>query len=338
METQLLPINQASLAKAAALLRAGELVAMPTETVYGLAANAFSAEGAEKIFAAKGRPQDNPLIVHIAQMDQLPLVAADIPEEALALAEAFWPGPLTLILKRGKAVPEAVSAQLPTVGVRLPAHEGARALIQAAGFPLAAPSANLSGRPSPTTAGHVLEDLGGKIPLILDGGAAPVGVESTVLSLSEEPVVLRPGFVTAEEIAGVLGRPVRYSKTVTAPLAEGKSPRSPGTKYRHYAPSARLTLVQGGAEAFQRYVKENPAPGLWALCLAGEEKGLPVPALVYGRAGDAASQNAGLFAALRQLDAQGAQAAYARIETSDERFLAVYNRLLRAAAFRVVAL
>lgn len=311
---------------------------MPTETVYGLAANAFSAEGAGKIFAAKGRPQDNPLIVHIADKEQLPLVAGEVPDDALKLAEAFWPGPLTLILKRGERVPAEVSAQLSTVGVRLPAHEGARALIRAAGFPLAAPSANLSGRPSPTTAQHVLEDLGGKIPLILDGGAALVGVESTVLSLEEEPVVLRPGFVTAEEIAAVLGRPVRYSKTVTAPLAQGKIPRSPGTKYRHYAPAARLTLVQGGAQAFGRYVEENPAPGLWALCMEGEEPGLPVPAIAYGKAGDAASQSAGLFAALRRLDAEHAQTAYARIETPDEQTLAVYNRLLRAAAFRVVLL
>ncbi len=338
METRLLPLGPEALQEAAALLRAGELVGMPTETVYGLAANAFSAQSAARIFAAKGRPQDNPLIVHIAEVDELPRVAATVPPEALRLAEAFWPGPLTLILPKGEQIPPAVSGGLPTVGLRLPAHEGARALIRAAGLPLAAPSANLSGRPSPTTAQHVLDDLGGKIPLILDGGASPVGVESTVLALTEEPVVLRPGFVTAEEIAEVLGRAVRYSKTVTAPLAEGAAPQSPGTKYRHYAPRARLSLLLGDGDRYRQALAREARPGLWALCFAGEEAGLPVPAISYGRQGDSASQSAGLFAALRRLDEVGAAEVLAHCEAPNGPSLAVYNRLLRAAAFRVVQL
>ncbi len=338
MNTRVLPLDAGALQEAAALLQAGEVVGMPTETVYGLAANAFSAQSAARIFAAKGRPQDNPLIVHIAQVEDLPLVAAKLPPEALRLAEAFWPGPLTLILPRGEAIPAAVSGGLPTVGVRLPAHEGARALIRAAGFPLAAPSANLSGRPSPTTAAHVLDDLGGRIPLILDGGAAPVGVESTVLALGETPVVLRPGFVTAAEISEVLGRAVGYSKTVLLPLQAGESPQSPGTKYRHYAPKARLSLTVGGLEPFKTKLEQEAKDGLWALCFDGEEKSLPVPAISYGQQGDSASQSAGLFAALRRLDDVGAAEVLARCDAPNGQNMAVYNRLLRAAAFRVVQL
>ena len=338
MKTEVMPVSPAAVKKAAQLLRQGEVVALPTETVYGLAADATNREAVQKIFVAKGRPQDNPLIVHIAQLADLEKVAAEVTEGALALAEAFWPGPLTLVLPRGGQVVGQVSAGLSTVGVRMPAHEAARAVVEAAGVPLAAPSANLSGRPSPTTAQHVLDDLGGNIPLILDGGAAAVGVESTVLSLGPEAVVLRPGFVTAEELAEVLGAPVRYSKTVREPLAEGKTPRSPGTKYQHYAPKAQLTLLLGSFERFAAYVDSQAKEGVWALCFEGEGKRLPVPALSYGKAGDENSQNAGLFAALRALDEKGAKTVFVRCENTEGKSLATYNRLLRAAAFRVVLL
>lgn len=336
IKTFVLPVNDASLAEAARLLRAGQVVAMPTETVYGLAADATNAAAVGRIFEAKGRPGDNPLIVHIAAQEELLKVAASVPGDAWELADTFWPGPLTMVLPRGAGLAPAVSAGLSTVGIRLPAHEGARALIKAAGVPLAAPSANRSGRPSPTTAAHVLEDMQGRIPLILDGGPAPVGVESTVLSLDEEPVVLRPGFITAEEISEVLGRPVRYSRTATQPLAGGKQPKSPGVKYQHYAPKAHLTLVQGGLEAFAAYVAEHQDTGVWALCFAGEENALPVPALSYGRRDDPASQAEALFAALRRLDEEGARTVYVRSPAPQGVGMAVYNRLLRAAAFRVV--
>ncbi len=332
----MLPLDDETAEYAAKLLRQGEVVAIPTETVYGLAANAFSQEAVAKIFAAKGRPQDNPLIVHIADLEDLTAVAPAAPQAAGLLAKAFWPGPLTLVLGKSPALAPGVSAGLATAGVRMPAHPGARGVIRKTGLPLAAPSANLSGRPSPTCAAHVLQDFAGKIPLILDGGPSIVGVESTVLALEDEPVVLRPGFVTAAEIAEVLQAPVRYSKTVTAPLAKGEAARSPGTKYRHYAPIADLSLIKGDFKAFCNWAKGHPNPGLWALCYTGEEKKLPMPALAYGSLGDSASQSAGLFAALRRLDEVGAQTVYVRWEAEDEKNLAVYNRLLRAAAFRVV--
>ncbi len=322
--------------QAASWILRDEVVGLPTETVYGLAANACSAASVARIFEAKGRPQDNPLIVHIAKLEDLEKVAQNIPEDAYRLAEAFWPGPLTLILERAENIVPAVSGGLSSVGVRIPAHEAARKVIDACKVPLAAPSANCSGRPSPTTAAHVWDDLAGKIPFILDGGPSVMGVESTVLNLQKEAVVLRPGFITAEEIESVLGRPVRYAASVTKPLEEGKVPKSPGTKYTHYAPLAKLTLVEGSFAFFLEQARQVQAADAWALCFEGEEHHLPLPALSYGRFNDAKSQSAGLFAALRLLDEKGAKAALVRCETESEEHLAVYNRLLRAAAFRVV--
>ncbi|MDL2214305.1 threonylcarbamoyl-AMP synthase, partial [Clostridia bacterium OttesenSCG-928-O13] len=239
-----------AMALAARLLREGQVVGMPTETVYGLAANALDDEAVQRIFLAKGRPQDNPLIVHIAVEEDLPRVARSVPENARALARRFWPGPLTMILPKGPRLAPSVSAGLDTVGVRLPAHPVARELIRLAGVPLAAPSANTSGSPSPTTARHVESDLAGKIPLILDGGSCPVGVESTVLSLVGSPVILRPGFVTREELEEALGCSVAYSPSLNAALDEGETPASPGMKYRHYAPQTQLTIVGGGLSDF----------------------------------------------------------------------------------------
>lgn len=338
MKTQVKSLSPEAVDEAADLLRSGQVVAIPTETVYGLAANAFDEAAVARIFAAKGRPQDNPLIVHIAELDALPQVAADIPPAARLLAEAFWPGPLTIVLPRQPGLAPAVSAGLATVGVRMPAHEGARQVIRAAGVPLAAPSANLSGSPSPTAADHVLADMTGRIPLILDGGQSPVGVESTVLSLAGVPTVLRPGFVTPQEIEDVLGEPVRLSPALEAPPAEDAVPESPGMKYQHYAPRARLTILSGDFDAFTDYVtlENQQRPGVFALCFEGEEKRLPVPAVAYGREGDAASQAAGLFSALRELDARGAAVAYARGPAAGGIGLAVRNRLLRAAGFREI--
>lgn len=339
MDTRVLAVNDQSVQLAAQLLKDGQVVAIPTETVYGLAANALDEKAIEKIFLAKGRPQDNPLIVHIDSMKMLPMAAREVPQEAVKLAQAFWPGPLTMVLPRAAGIAPAVSAGLDTVGIRMPAHPGARHIITQAGVPLAAPSANLSGSPSPTTAAHVLQDMRGRIPLVLDGGNSPVGVESTVLSLIGQPMVLRPGFVTAEEISEVLGRPVRLSGAVAAPLKEGESPASPGMKYKHYAPKAQITILDGEFSQFKAYIsKEGQQAGVWALCFEGEEQELPVPAIAFGRKENSAEQAAALFAALRMLDEKGARTVFARAPSQNGVGLAVYNRLLRAAAFRVLEL
>ncbi|OGO07261.1 MAG: threonylcarbamoyl-AMP synthase, partial [Chloroflexi bacterium RBG_13_60_13] len=227
-----------AISRAAESLRKGGLVAFPTETVYGLGADALNAEAVRKIFAAKGRPLDNPIIVHVAGPDDLGVLTDDVPPEATMLIRQFWPGPLTLIFKKSGQVPGAVTGGQDTVAVRMPRNAIALALVRASGRPIAAPSANLSGRPSPTTAGHVLDDLGGKIDIILDGGPVEVGIESTVLDLSQHPpVILRPGAVTREELKPFIGEVVAASET-------GLLRRSPGTRYRHYSPRARVTLVE----------------------------------------------------------------------------------------------
>lgn len=351
METLLLAATEESIDTAARLLKKGEVVAIPTETVYGLAANALSDTAVRKIFAAKGRPQDNPLISHIASLDMLEMVASDIPDSAFQLAAAFWPGPLTLVLPRGGRVSDAVCAGLSTAAVRMPSHTVARAIIARSGVPLAAPSANLSGSPSPTTARDVLADMQEKISLIVDGGACAVGVESTVVSLvGQEPVLLRPGFITAEQLEAVLGKKLTLSSAITSALADGETAASPGMKYKHYAPKASIILVQGSADAYCDYVRnqwqeacskaesESLSSGLYALCFAGEESSLPCPCVSYGARNDSAAQAHQIFSALRELDARGAVTAYAHCPEKSGVGLAVYNRMLRAAAFRVVEL
>lgn len=338
MKTQLCAVTPDSVARAAALLTQGEVVAIPTETVYGLAANALDDAAVAKIFAAKGRPQDNPLISHISSLDMLPLIARDVPDEALRLARAFWPGPLTMILPRGERVADSVCAGLDTAAVRMPSHPAARAVIEACGVPLAAPSANLSGSPSPTTAADVLADMDGRVPLILDGGACEVGVESTVVSLTGPvPMLLRPGRVTKEQLEEALGREVELSGAVVSRLKEGEVARSPGMKYKHYAPKAQVVIVRGALEHYRDYVRAEASEGDWCLCFDGEEKVLaPLPCVAYGAADDDESQAHALFSALRALDAHGAKRAFARCPHETGVALAVYNRLLRAAAFRVV--
>ena len=337
MRTCLKQAGAASVAEAARLLRAGEGVGIPTETVYGLAANALSDEAVPKIFAAKGRPQDNPLISHIASLDMLPMVVREVPGAAYRLAEAFWPGPMTLILPKADCIPNAVSAGLDTVGIRLPSNADARALIRAAGRPIAAPSANRSGRPSPTTALHVLEDMDGRIPLILDGGESAVGVESTVVAVTgEHPMILRPGYVTKEQMEAVLGEEVLVNHAILEKLKDGEVARSPGMKYKHYAPKADVTILKGSFDAYRDYIAAHAGDGVWALCFDGEEAQLPVPAISYGKEGDGISEAHNLFTVLRELDRKGAKTVYARCPLSDGVSMAVYNRLIRAAAFRVV--
>lgn len=338
MQTRFLPADASGIAAAGQLLRHGELVAVPTETVYGLAADALNGEAVKNIFIAKGRPGDNPLIVHIADIaDWAPLVTA-IPDNAMALAHAFWPGPLTMILPAAPCVPTEVTAGLTTVAVRFPSHEVAQAVIKAAGCPLAAPSANRSGAPSPTTARRVMEDMDGRIAAVVDGGDCAVGVESTVVDLSGDmPRLLRPGGITPEQLQAVLGE-LFIDPAVTAQLEEGAKAASPGMKYKHYAPQAKLTLVKGDAAHFAAFVNAKKADNPVALCFDGEEHLLQVPYLTYGARKDAAAQAHRVFDALRQLDDMGAATVYAACPDANGVGLAVYNRLLRAAGFEVITL
>ncbi len=326
------------LEKAARILQQGGLVAIPTETVYGLAANALDIRAVESIFEAKGRPQDNPLIVHIDDMAMLEQVVSSVPREAFVLAETFWPGPLTMVLPRGDRIPPAVSAGLDTVAVRMPSHPIAREIIRLSGLPLAAPSANVSGSPSPTTSAHVLADLDGKIQAVVEGGSSQVGVESTVISLvSDPPRLLRPGGVTLEQLREVLGE-VEVDPAVTG-QAMSTAVSSPGMKYKHYSPRANVILVQGTLTAFCDYIGSLPeGQGVFALCFSGEEDRIPLPCVTYGTAEDALTQSQRLFSALRELDDQGAKTVYARCPEATGVGLAVFNRLQRAAGFQKIEL
>ena len=346
MTTELLSAsNPGDILRAADLLRAGDLVAIPTETVYGLAANALDPAAVAKIFAAKGRPQDNPLIVHVPDAAQaLPLVK-DFPFTARRLAEAFWPGPLTVILPRASHVPEIVSAGLSTLALRVPAHPAAQALLRACGIPLAAPSANRSGAPSPTLASHVIDDLGGRVAAILDAGPCTIGVESTVIDLARgKPLLLRPGGIPPERLEALLGE-IDISQAVTRPLGEDERAASPGLKYKHYAPRAQLTLVKGPLAAFLAYAGREKPDGL--LCF---DEDVPivhcqhgtcgsfatVNCLSYGPAHDPAEQARRIFTCLREIDERGWKSVLVRCPAPEGVGLAVYNRLLRAAGFREV--
>ena len=322
------------IARAAGYLRAGELAAFPTETVYGLGANALDGNAVKKIFAAKGRPQDNPLIVHIADVSALYGIAREVPEAALRLAEAYWPGPLTVVLPKKDVIPDEVSAGLDTVAVRMPSHPVAAALIRAAGVPVAAPSANISGFPSPTAAQYVIDDMNGRIAAIIDGGDCEFGIESTVVTLATDPPeLLRPGAVTVEQLRAVLGE-VAVNPAVLNPLAEGAQAASPGMKYKHYAPRAQISIVRGDLPAFAAYCAAHPGEADAALVFEGEENAASLPCVTFGKDDDALSQAHRLFDALRELDAMGAKKVFARSPSPEGVGLGVCNRLYRAAAFR----
>lgn len=326
-----------ALDEAANFLRLGGLVAIPTETVYGLAADATNPAAVAAIFEAKGRPQDNPLIVHIASADMLPQVAREIPPAALALAERFWPGPLTIILPKTERIPSVTSAGLDTVAIRLPAHPIARELIRRAGVPLAAPSANRSGSPSTTTAQHCLADLDGRIDAIVDGGPCTVGVESTVVSLAGRPRLLRPGAVTPEALRPYLPN-LELDQAVTRQPDPGETVSSPGMKYRHYAPHCQVYLLDGPWDRFAPWVngKATQAEGVFALCNDEDVPSLRCGCVSLGPRDDEAAQAARLFDCLRDLDARGAGTVYARCPRKAGLGLALYNRLVRAASFRIL--
>lgn len=322
--------------KAAEILKRGGLVAIPTETVYGLAANALDGETVKKIFAAKGRPGDNPLIVHVSSMEEIYPLVEKVPEKAKKLAEKFWPGPLTMIFKKSNLIPYEVSGGLETVAVRMPSHKDAREIIKRSGLPLAAPSANTSGRPSPTNARRVLEDMDGKIDAVFDGGNCEYGVESTVITLvGEAPTLLRPGGITYDQLREVLGE-VNIDKGVLNPVDDSRKVASPGMKYKHYAPKAHVTIVKGSFEGFKKYVEEHSGEGCAVMCFEGEEKFFSIPCVTYGTEKDHLSQSRRIFEALRETDSIGAKRVYARCPSTDEIGLAVLNRLLRAAAFEVI--
>ncbi|MDR2514803.1 MAG: threonylcarbamoyl-AMP synthase [Christensenellaceae bacterium] len=338
MKTKIRLLNEASVEEAAGILRAGGLVAFPTETVYGLGANALDEGAVRGIFLAKGRPQDNPLIVHLPKSELPAGLVSALPDAAECLMEAFWPGPLTLVLPKGPKIPDAVSAGLPTVALRAPAHEGAQALLRAAGLPIAAPSANASGRPSPTLARHVFDDLSGKIPLILDGGACEIGIESTVLDLSgAEPVLLRPGSVTLEELGAALGKTPRLGRGVMRPLPAGERALSPGLLHRHYAPRAEVILVRGEGEALVQRLKDeyDAAENALILCADALLDRLQ-PRNCQGLGADERRMAKTLFAALRQADERSFSKVILQGVAEEGLGLALMNRALRAAGFRAV--
>ena len=342
MQTKLLKItditrDSAALDEAAALLRAGKLVAIPTETVYGLAANALDPAAAKAIYAAKGRPSDNPLIVHVSSPKEVAPLVRVLPAAFERLAARFWPGPMTVILPKSDRVPRETSGGLDTVAVRMPAHPVARELIRRAGVPLAAPSANLSGSPSPTGARHCVDDLTGRVDAIVDGGECDVGVESTVLTLcTDPPRVLRPGAVTLEMLREVLPD-AEYDPGVFEHLPDDRKVASPGMKYRHYSPKARVVLVRGSLGQFKRFIAaQKHAFGI--LCFEGEEGQFTQKCITYGAESDPASQAHRLFDALREVDRDGLALVYTRVSDDEGIGQAVYNRLLRAAGFDEVLL
>ena len=328
-----------NIAKVGEALRGGELVGIPTETVYGLAANALNGAAVSSIFAAKGRPADNPLIVHISDISQIEKfsLVREIPESAKALMDACWPGPLTIIMNKGN-VPDEVTAGLDTVAVRFPSHPVTKRIIDAAGVPLAAPSANTSGKPSPTTAHHVFHDMNGRIPYIIDGGACEVGVESTVITVAgETPVLLRPGGVTLAQLEAVLGH-VDVADAVLHQLKEGETAASPGMKYKHYAPSAHIILIRADDEAYIQYVNERSDENTAALCYDEDAAKLTVKAYTYGAKDDYEAQSNRLFDVLRTIDDDGVKTIYGRCPDTTGLAMAVYNRLIRAAGFEVIEL
>ena len=338
METLLLPAAVPGTAETAAdIIKNGGLVAIPTETVYGLGANGLDEDAVAKIFEAKGRPQDNPLILHVADIGDMQQFCHHIPMAAYALAQAFWPGPLTMVLPARTNVPRRTTGGLSTVGVRCPDCDVTRQIIRLAGVPIAAPSANISGKPSTTTAEHVLHDHDGKIAAVVDGGPSRVGVESTIVDLTDErPRLLRPGGIGPEELLAVLGDLV-VDKAVTAQIDKDEVVKAPGMKYKHYAPESEVVIVSGSREKAAAYIHAHFEEGDRVLCF---EEELPLYAdcdpLAYGEEAHVETLSAGLFAALRELDDPDIHRVYARCPVGGGVAYAVQNRLKKAAAFRII--
>lgn len=347
MDTKIIRMEEqhkdgALIREAGEIIRAGGLVAFPTETVYGLGGDALNPASSRKIYEAKGRPSDNPLIVHIADMESLAAIVKSVPETAKKLAEAFWPGPLTMILEKSDRVPRETTGGLDTVAVRMPSDALALSFIRAAGGYVAAPSANRSGRPSPTCASYVVQDLDGRIEMILDGGDATLGLESTIVDLTvEPPVILRPGFITGEMLRRTLGQ-VDEDETLFS-SGSGQAPKAPGMKYRHYAPKGELLIVRGPAEAVTAYIggrlaegrKNRKKTGVIATDETVGQYKADVPRSV-GKRADAAAAAKGLYRILREFDDAGVELIYSESFDGEGVSQAVMNRLLKAAGHKVI--
>lgn len=333
--------REEELARAASILRTGGLVAFPTETVYGLGGNGLQREAARRIYEAKGRPSDNPLILHISKREELSPIVAHISDMAERLMAAFWPGPLTLIFEKSDKVPYETTGGLDTVAVRMPEHEGARLLIERAGVPVAAPSANVSGRPSPTTAAHVREDLDGRINMIVDGGRVGLGLESTIIDLTEEiPVILRPGYITKQMVSEVAGE-VRMDPGL-AGRDPAVRPKAPGMKYRHYAPAAPMLICDGTIEAMVQKINELAAdyPADKVGILAAEETQGRYPCGHVVTAGSRVKKTVGqgLYEALRRFDHLEVEVIFSESFSGEPQSEAIMNRLLKAAGQNIVYL
>lgn len=327
-----------NLKRAAEIIKNGGTVAFPTETVYGLGANALDIDAVKKIFAAKGRPQDNPLIVHVDSLEMMYPLVDGFDDKAQKLANAFWPGPLTIIMKRNPSVPKEVSAGLDTLAIRMPSDEIARELIRLSGLPIAAPSANLSGSPSPTTSNRVISDLGGRVDAILNSHNCQVGLESTVITLvGDKPRLLRPGFITVEQLEAVLGEIV-VDKAVYQSISMDEKVSAPGMKYKHYAPKAPVVVLKGSFDKFKEYISTVKDKKIVAMCFNGEAKSLQVDAIEYGCENDSIQQANLLFEALHKVDEMGAEIVFARCPDCKGVGLAVSNRLFKAAGFEVIEL
>lgn len=331
------PLREEEYEKAADIIRKGGLLGIPTETVYGLGANALNEDACRRIYEAKGRPQDNPLIIHIADVGWLSKYCKDIPPQAYALARAFWPGPLTMILPKQEIVPMRTTGGLDTVGVRCPDHPLTLEIIRRAGVPIAAPSGNTSGRPSPTTAQHMVEDMWGKIDGIADGGACGVGVESTIIDLTcTPPRLLRPGGLPLEALEDVLGE-VAVDKAVTAEPAKGEKPKAPGMAYRHYAPKAPVTVIAGDPDKSAAYIQAHCDKESGIICFheyVQDFDGLTVYDL--GHRNDKSEQAHAVFDALRAFDSTPVTKIFAQCPDSAGLGLAVGNRLKKASGFHVI--
>lgn len=333
-------IDPEVISQAGRIIREGGIVAFPTETVYGLGADALQPEASKKIYAVKGRPSDNPLIVHICCMEDMERIVSYMPEAVKLLADAFWPGPLTMILNKNDKVPYETTGGMDTVAIRMPSSKTALALIRAGGGYIAAPSANISGRPSPTLAEHVYEDLKERIPLLLDGGAAGIGIESTIIDLTTEvPVILRPGYISLEMIEGVIG-PVIMDPGITD---SGQKPKAPGMKYRHYAPEANLILVEGDADSviakINMLIAEDVRMGKKAGVIGTKEtigyygQGL---VLSIGERQEEDTIVHNLYKILREFDGAGVDVIYSECFSTPRMGQAIMNRLLKAAGHQVI--
>ncbi|MDE7133344.1 MAG: threonylcarbamoyl-AMP synthase [Lachnospiraceae bacterium] len=347
MNTKVIRIDEqhmdtALIEEAGDIIKAGGLVAFPTETVYGLGGDALNPQSSEKIYSAKGRPSDNPLIVHIADMGKLNAIVREVPENAWKLAERFWPGPLTMIFYKSELVPRETTGGLDTVAVRMPVHPVARALIRAAGGYVAAPSANRSGRPSPTVAKYVIEDMDERIEMVIDGGDVEIGLESTIIDLTlEKPTILRPGYITEQKLAQVLGEVAQDCTMMRAD--SGQAPKAPGMKYKHYAPKGELTIVDGEEGCVVKYInthvlqkkKDNKKTGVIGTNTSIAQYQADVCRSV-GNRNDEAEIARELYRVLREMDDENVEIIYAESFGADGLGQAIMNRLLKAAGHRVV--